>query len=112
MRLPHGVGWCHPSIPPILRINTLVLVAASVALQLSRRAVGRGLRWMAQIALTAGGGLSIAFLAGQVAGWQAVGPSLYFIQGSPAIAFFYVLTIAHGLHLIGGLYVLGRSAMR
>lgn len=112
MRMHHGVGWCHLTIPPILWINTLVLVAASVALQLSSRAVGRGQRRMAQVALTAGGALSIAFLAGQVAGWQAVGPSLYFIQGSPAIAFFYVLTIAHGLHLIGGLYVLGRSAMR
>ena len=112
MRMHHGVGWCHLTIPLILWINTLVLVAASGALQLSSRAVGRGQRGMAQIALTAGGALSIAFLAGQVAGWQAVGPSLYFIQGSPAIAFFYVLTIAHGLHLIGGLYVLGRSAMR
>jgi cytochrome c oxidase subunit 3 len=112
MRMHHGVGWCHLTIPPILWINTLVLVAASVALQLSSRAVGRGQRTMAQLALTAGGALSIAFLSGQVAGWQAVGPSLYFIQGSPAIAFFYVLTIAHGLHLIGGLYVLGRSAMR
>ena len=50
------------------------------------------------------------FLAGQVAAWQAVGPSLYFVQGSPAIAFFYVLTIVHGLHLVGGLYVLGRAA--
>jgi cytochrome c oxidase subunit 3 len=112
MRMHHGVGWCHLTIPPILWINTLVLVAASVALQLSSRAVERGQRTMAQLALTAGGALSIAFLSGQVAGWQAVGPSLYFIQGSPAIAFFYVLTIAHGLHLIGGLYVLGRSAMR
>jgi cytochrome c oxidase subunit 3 len=112
MRMHHGVGWCHLTIPPILWMNTLVLVAASVALQLSSRAVGRGQRRMAQVALTAGGALSIAFLAGQVAGWQAVGPSLYFIQGSPAIAFFYVLTIAHGLHLIGGLYVLGRSALR
>jgi cytochrome c oxidase subunit 3 len=112
MRMHHGVGWCHLTIPPILWINTLVLVAASVALQLSSRAVGRGQRRMAQVALTAGGALSIAFLAGQVAGWQAVGPSLYFIQGSPAIAFFYVLTIVHGLHLIGGLYVLGRSALR
>ena len=44
--------------------------------------------------------------------WQAVGPSLYFIQGSPAIAFFYVLTTSHGLHLIGGLYVLGRASSR
>ena len=67
---------------------------------------------MAQVALIAGGALTFAFLAGQVAGWQQVGPSLYFIQGSPAVAFFYVLTAVHGLHLLGGLYVLGRAALR
>jgi cytochrome c oxidase subunit III len=112
MRMHHGVGWCHLTIPNILWVNTVVLLAASIALQFASRAVGRGQRLTAQVALIAGGVLSIAFLAGQVAGWQQVGPSLYFIQGSPAIAFFYVLTIAHGLHLIGGLYVLGRAAMR
>ena len=74
--------------------------------------MGRGQRQVTKYALIAAGTLSIGFLAGQMMAWQAVGPSLYFIQGSPAIAFFYVLTIAHGLHLIGGLYVLGRASLR
>lgn len=112
MRMHNGVGWCHLTIPNILWANTGVLIAASAALQLASLAVGRGQRLTAQVALIAGGALSIAFLAGQVAAWQQVGPSLYFVQGSPAIAFFYVLTVAHGLHLVGGLYVLGRSALR
>jgi cytochrome c oxidase subunit 3 len=56
--------------------------------------------------------LSLAFLAGQLMAWQQVGPSVYFISGSPAIAFFYVLTTVHGLHLIGGLLVLGRTTAR
>jgi heme/copper-type cytochrome/quinol oxidase subunit 3 len=73
---------------------------------------GRGRRELARNALVAAGALSIAFLAGQVFAWQEIGPSLYFIQGSPAIAFFYVLTTVHGLHLLGGLYVLGRAATR
>ena len=112
MRMHHGVGWCHLTIPNILWVNTGVLVAASIALQFASSAVGRGQRLMAQVALIAGGALSIAFLAGQVSAWQQVGPSLYFIQGSPAIAFFYILTVLHGLHLIGGLAVLGRTALR
>ena len=112
MRMHHGVGWCHLTIPNLLWINTGVLLVASIAMQLSSHAVSRGKRYVAQWALIAGGILTVGFLAGQVMAWQAVGPSLYFIQGSPAIAFFYVLTTAHGLHLIGGLYVLGRAAMR
>jgi cytochrome c oxidase subunit 3 len=112
MRMHQSVGWCHLTIPRIVYANTLVLVAASVAMQLASGAVGRGRRGLAQGTLIAAGALSIAFLAGQMLAWRAVGPSLYFIQGSPAIAFFYVLTTAHGLHLLGGLYVLGRAATR
>jgi cytochrome c oxidase subunit 3 len=112
MRMHHGIGWCHLTIPNILWVNTGVLLAASVAMQLASHAAGRGQRQFARVALIAGGLLTLGFLAGQVMAWQAVGPSLYFIQGSPAIAFFYVLTTAHGLHLVGGLYVLGRAAMR
>lgn len=112
MRMHHGLGWCHLTIPTILWVNTCVLLAASVAMQLASHAANRGQRRFAQLGLIAGGALTIGFLAGQVMAWQAVGPSLYFIQGSPAIAFFYVLTILHGLHLVGGLYVLGRATLR
>lgn len=112
MRMHQSVGWCHLTIPNILWVNSIVLLGASVAMQLAASAAGRGHRRFAQWALIAGGALTIAFLAGQMLAWQAVGPSLYFIQGSPAIAFFYVLTAAHGLHLIGGLYVLGRASLR
>jgi cytochrome c oxidase subunit 3 len=112
MRMHHSVGWCHLTIPGFVWLNTLALLAASVALQLASGAVSRGRRELGQAALIAAGALSIAFLAGQVLAWRAVGPSLYFVQGSPAIAFFYVLTIVHGLHLVGGLYVLGRAALR
>ena len=112
MRMHHGIGWCHLTIPNILWVNTGVLLVASIAMQLASHAAGRGQRQFARVALIAGGLLTVAFLAGQVMAWQAVGPSLYFIQGSPAIAFFYVLTTVHGLHLVGGLYVLGRAALR
>ncbi len=112
MRMHQSVGWCHLTIPNILWVNTAVLAAASAAMQLASSTAARGQRQFAQVSLIAAGALSIGFLAGQMLAWRAVGPSLYFIQGSPAIAFFYVLTIAHGLHLLGGLYVLGRATLR
>jgi cytochrome c oxidase subunit 3 len=81
-------------------------------MQLASSLAARGRRVASRNALLAGGLLTVGFLAGQVMAWQAIGPSLYFLQGSPAIAFFYVLTAIHGLHLVGGLYVLGRTAKR
>lgn len=112
MRMHHAVGWCHLTIPGVLWVNTAVLLAASVAMQVASSAANRGKRPLAHGALVAGGALTIGFLGGQLLAWQEIGPSLYFIQGSPAIAFFYVLTTVHGLHLLGGLYVLGRATLR
>ena len=108
----HVGAWCHITIPDILWVNSLVLVAASIAMQRARWSADHGRRSGARLALAAGGILSLAFLAGQFVAWQQVGPTLYFISGSPAIAFFYVLSAVHGLHLIGGLWVLGRTVSR
>lgn len=112
MRMHHSIGWCHLTIPGVLWFNTALLLAASVSLQFASNFVASGRREAARTALVVAGALSIGFLAGQVMAWREVGPSLYFVQGSPAIAFFYVLTIVHGLHLVGGLAVLGRASLR
>ena len=36
----------------------------------------------------------------------------FFTPANPALAFFYLLTAVHGLHLLGGLYVWGRTLVR
>ena len=69
MRMHQSIGWCHLTIPRIVWLNSLVLVAASLAMQLASSAVGRGRREFARNALVAAGALSIAFLAGQVFAW-------------------------------------------
>ena len=56
--------------------------------------------------------LSALFLFGQVATWQQLVDGGYFLTTNPANAFFYLLTAVHGLHLLGGLYVWGRSLQR
>ncbi len=44
MRMHQSVGWCHLTLPPIVFWNTLVLVAASAAMQVASSAVARGKR--------------------------------------------------------------------
>lgn len=111
MRMHHG-EWTHVALPGVLWINTLLLLAASAALQLARRAAGRGRPAGARLGLLAGGALTFAFLAGQLAAWQQLSATGHFIQGSAATAFFYLLTTVHGLHLVGGLWVWGRTVGR
>jgi len=44
--------------------------------------------------------------------WHQLSASGYFMAGNPAVAFFYLLTAVHGLHLLGGLFVWGKTTAR
>lgn len=111
MRSHHG-DWSHVMLPDVLWINTALLVIGSIAMQFARHAVGRGLLQRLKLGLIAGGLFAIAFLAGQLVAWGQLRDSGQFVQGDPATAFFYLLTAVHGLHLLGGLWVWGRTMKR
>lgn len=112
----HGVGpatdWVALHEPPVLWLNTLLLIAASISMQAARRAVRSETADRAGTALLIGGLLTIAFLGGQFYAWSQVRGSEFFSPLNPAVAFFYLLTAVHGLHLLGGLYVWGRTLAR
>lgn len=112
----HGSGpatdWIALSEPPVLWLNTVLLIAASVAMQAARRAVRTGGVERGRTALLLGGLLTLAFLGGQLYAWKQVRASEFFSPQNPAVAFFYLLTAVHGLHLLGGLYVWGRTLAR
>ena len=112
----HGSGpatdWAALSEPPVLWLNTLLLIAASVAMQAARKSIRNGTVERGFTALLVGGLLTIAFLGGQFYAWSLVRGSEFFAPQNPAVAFFYLLTAVHGLHLLGGLYVWGRTLAR
>ena len=53
---------------------------------------------------------AFAFLVGQLLAWRQLNAAGYFLAANPANAFFYLITALHGLHLLGGLVALGRTA--
>jgi cytochrome c oxidase subunit III len=112
----HGSGpatdWNALSEPPVLWLNTLLLIAASVAMQAARKSARSGSVERSFTPLLFGGLLTLAFLAGQFYAWTLVRESEFFSPLNPAVAFFYLLTAVHGLHLLGGLYVWGRTLAR
>lgn len=96
----------------LLWANTVVLVLASVALQWALVAARRGRIDRMRAGLLAGGALTVLFLLGQIYAWQQLANTAYFEVTNPAIAFFYLITGAHGLHLLGGMVAWGRTAGR
>jgi len=111
MRMRLG-DWRPVDEPNLLWLNTAVLVLASVAFQLTRGAAIRGKPLTVKVGLLVGGACTILFLLGQLMAWQQLNASGFFMTGNPANSFFYLLTALHGLHLLGGLWVWGRTTLR
>jgi cytochrome c oxidase subunit 3 len=103
-----ATDWRHLTLPPVLYLNTVILLASSIALEVGRRqvrssmtgksAVANPARWL-NIALM----LGCVFVAGQFVAWMQLRSQGLFLATNPNSSFFYVLTVAHALHVLGGL---------
>jgi cytochrome c oxidase subunit 3 len=125
--------WQPISLPPILWVNTIMLLASSFTLAMARRTLSRKLQskgtssrelspataapalivsnqrsipWLG-ITLVLGAG----FLLGQLLAWGEMRHSGIFVATNPSSSFFYVLTGAHGLHLLGGVLALAYAGL-
>jgi cytochrome c oxidase subunit 3 len=124
-RTSEFIGDWHPvQLPPILYLNTAVLILSSLTMEIARRrifreldvveewlglgrpALKRTLPWLAVTLI-----LGSVFVAGQYTAWtQLTGQGFAFDKWTtPAIYFFYIITGVHAAHLIFGILALGAS---
>ncbi|MHB8540778.1 MAG: cytochrome c oxidase subunit 3 [Candidatus Acidiferrales bacterium] len=110
-----GTDWHAFPLPRILWLDTLILLASSATMVRARRFFARGDRqgfrhWWAVTTI-----LGFLFLAGQLIAWRQMVASGFYVATNASSSFFYVLTAAHGLHLLGGIVALlyvGRGKLR
>ncbi len=100
-------GWGTVSMPPILWLTTVILLASSGTLEWARRRIAAGDIRGLQRGLSATAWLGGAFLLGQIIAWRSLAAQGAYISSNPHSGFFYMLTGAHGAHLLGGLVALG-----
>lgn len=98
--------WAPIALPRVLYLNTALLLASSVTLELCRNWLrvampGRFLRALYATLL-----LGIAFIAGQFAAWKQLAQRGVYLTTNPSSSFFYLFTAAHGVHLLAGLVAL------
>jgi len=104
-----SLDWRHITLPSVLYLNTLIIIASSVTLELARRRIATfmgGLsaqaaipqRWL-YITLF----LGLLFVAGQTFAWVQLKSEGFGLATNVSYSFFYVLTVAHALHVLGGL---------
>jgi cytochrome c oxidase subunit 3 len=113
--------WHPLAVPPILWLNTAVLLLSSLTAEIGRRqlfreidvmeewlglgrpAVKRAAPWLIATAL-----LGTLFLVGQWIAWkQLVLAGFSFNSPDPSSHFFYLITGTHGIHLVLGILALG-----
>ncbi len=104
--------WIPMTEPNLLWINTGILVAASIAFQWTRNRANEGNRPMLLPGMLVTGALTIAFIAGQLTVWRMLNASGDYVTVNPANAFFFFMTGAHALHILGGMYVWSRATIR
>jgi cytochrome c oxidase subunit 3 len=96
----------------LLWANPSVLILSSVALQWAQYSVRRGRMDAMRVAVIAAGAFTVVFLFGQLLAWRQLAAMVHFDVTNPAIAFFYLITGVHGLHLLGGLVAWGRTVAK
>jgi cytochrome c oxidase subunit III len=108
-----SADWIPIYSPTLLVINTITIIASSLALQFtqSKQQNSRSFSvWM-----TTGIGLGITFVAGQIQAWRGLAASGIFLSSSPHGSFFFMLSAVHAVHVVGGvaalLYALRRSVV-
>src|SRR5215471_9822636 len=98
--------WASIPKPPILFVNTAVLLASSVVLDMSRRALKAHDRSKFNLWWTIATALGILFLLGQALAWRQMKDAGFYMATNPSSSFFYVLTASHAFHLLGGVAAL------
>ena len=104
-----AIDWQSFRLPPILYFNTLLLVASSLTLEIARRRVANfmgGLRTQVEsparwLYITLG--LGLLFVVGQYIAWSQLRAAGFYLATNPSSSFFYLLTVTHAFHVLGGL---------
>lgn len=107
-----AIEWAPFSLPVQVWISTLIILASSVTYELFRRAVERSDLSGSRKYLVATAVLGGVFIASQLLAWVELVNRGFYMRGNPYAGFFFILTGAHALHVIGGMIAIGAVLRR
>jgi cytochrome c oxidase subunit 3 len=104
--------WRPFDLPYQIYLSTAIIIASSLTYEFARRAIQRGKQIVFRKWLIATVVLGGVFLAVQLSTWLALVNQGVYVAGNPYAGFFYILTVAHAVHLIGGVLALGYLVLK
>jgi cytochrome c oxidase subunit III len=109
VRQGSSYDWQHFALPSVLYLDTALLLASSLVLELARKKVSAFVggaqtqRSAATAYLWVTLGLGLLFVAGQYMAWLKLRSEGLYLATTPSSSFFYLFTVLHALHILGGL---------
>ncbi|MGH9690602.1 MAG: cytochrome c oxidase subunit 3 [Candidatus Acidiferrales bacterium] len=105
-RWVNSKDWVSVPLPHVLYLNTAVLLASSLAIELARFSLRAGSRKRCALWLSLTMLLGLIFVGGQLIAWQELASHGVYLASHPGSFFFYLITATHGLHVLGGIIAL------
>jgi len=108
--------WLPTAVPPILWLNTAVLILSSITIEIARRHMfrendvmdewlglgkpitRRAIPWVSTTIV-----LGLVFLIGQSIAWRQLAAQHVFFRSNPSSHFFFLITYTHAIHLFLGI---------
>src|SRR5215216_3578614 len=112
VRYASANDWMPLNIPRVTFASTALILVSSVTLELARRKLKRALQnaYARYLLLTVF--LGLAFLSSQLVAWRQLARQGIYLSSNPHSSFFYLLTGAHAVHLLGVLLALSFLCLR
>lgn len=104
-------GWQPIELPSLIWLSTLLILASSATLEMTRRAWRRGATELAGHWLMLSVLLGAGFVVSQIFCWLQLAAQQERLSGSYS-SFFYMLTGLHAAHIVGGVALLAYLLVR
>jgi cytochrome c oxidase subunit 3 len=106
VRAASSNDWQPLNMPRILLLSTALIILSSGTIEAARRkwndTINHGQKRWLLITVA----LGVGFLVSQLLAWRQLVRQGVYVASHPHSSFFYLLTAAHGVHLLGGLAAL------
>jgi cytochrome c oxidase subunit III len=112
VRIGFKSGWSSFHFPALVWVNTAILLASSVTLELARRRLARLDRSAFRTWWSITTALGLIFLGGQILVWRQLVVQGVYLASNPSSSFFYLFTGAHAVHIVAGVAALLFVAFR
>jgi cytochrome c oxidase subunit 3 len=112
VRAASANDWQPLKMPRILLLSTALIILSSGTLEAARRKWKDTVNNVPRRWLLVTVALGVGFLISQLLAWRQLVRQGVYVASNPHSSFFYLLTAAHGVHLLGGLTALVYLALR